>query len=116
MDRFIAWSKNSDFIGRAAAEAERATPPDRVLCAFEVAVTDADVNAYEPIWIDGTVQGFCTSGGYAHHSGLSIALALIPRDHAQPGLTAEIEILGERRPARLLDQPPFDSDVARMRG
>ena len=24
-------------------------------------------------------MGFCTSGGYAHHSGQSIALALIPR-------------------------------------
>ncbi len=116
LDRFIAWKKDVAFIGRTAAEAERAAPPERTLVAFAVDAEDTDVNAYEPVWIDGTVQGFCTSGGYAHHSGLSIALALIPRDRAQSGLTAEIEILGERRPARLLDQPPFDSDGARMRG
>lgn len=116
MDRFIAWSKNSDFIGRAAAEAERATPPDRVLCAFEVAVTDADVNAYEPIWIDGTVQGFCTSGGYSHHAGKSIALGLIPRSHATEGQTAQIEILGEMCDATLITKPLYDADGEQMRG
>jgi dimethylglycine dehydrogenase len=116
MDRFIAWSKNSDFIGRAAAEAERATPPDRVLCAFEVAVTDADVNAYEPIWIDGTVQGFCTSGGYSHHAGKSLALGLIPRSHATEGQTAQIEILGEMCDATLITKPLYDADGAQMRG
>ena len=116
LDRFISWKKDVAFIGRKAAEAERASPPDRVLVAFEVDAEDADVNAYEPVWIEGTVQGFCTSGGYAHHSGLSIALALIPRDKAVSGLEVEIEILGQKRPARLLNQPPFDSDGARMRG
>ncbi len=105
MDRFIQWYKNSDFIGRAAAEAERATPPARTLVTFEVDATDADVTAYEPVFIDGKVQGFCTSGGYAHHAGKSIAFALIPRERAEPGLQVEIEILGELRTARLITDP-----------
>src|SRR6056297_1587806 len=53
MDRFISFKKNADFIGRAAAEAERATPPDRISVAFEVDALDADVVAYEPVFIDG---------------------------------------------------------------
>lgn len=116
MDRFIAWSKKTDFVGRAAAEAERATGAARRLVAFEVEARDADVNGYEPVWIDGKVAGFCTSGGYSHHADKSIALALIPADQAQDGLQAEIEILGDRRAARLLTEPLFDTDGARMRG
>lgn len=114
LDRFIQWDK--DFIGSAVARAERDTPPDRVLAAFIVDAVDADVTAYEPVFIDGQVLGFCTSGGYAHHSGLSIAQALIPRDRAVAGLQVEIEILGQRRGATLVTTPPFDADGTRMRG
>ena len=116
MDRFISFKKNTNFIGRKSAEAERDTPPERLLCAFEVDAIDADVTAYEPVFINGEVKGFCTSGGYAHHSGKSIALALIPRDQAKEGLQVEIEILGDLRPATLIMTPPFDADGARMRG
>ena len=116
LDRFIAFKKDADFIGRAAAEAERESGPTRKLCAFEVDASDADVHAYEPIWLDGAVVGFCTSGGYSHHAEKSIALGFVPIERAQAGLKVEIEILGEMRPARLLEAPLFDADGARMRG
>ncbi|MGK8235909.1 FAD-dependent oxidoreductase [Roseovarius sp. MS2] len=116
MDRFISFTKNTDFFGRAAAEAERATGAARKLVAFEVEALDADVNGYEPVWIDGEVRGFCTSGGYSHHAGKSIALALIPADLAEAGLEAEIEILGHKRAAKMLTEALFDVDGARMRG
>ncbi len=116
LDRFISFGKPADFIGRAAAEAERTTGPARKLCAFEVDAADADVNAYEPIWLDGSVQGFCTSGGYSHHAGKSIALGFVPTARAEDGLEVEIEILGDMRPARLITTPLFDADGARMRG
>ncbi|MCK4712051.1 MAG: aminomethyltransferase family protein, partial [Marinosulfonomonas sp.] len=116
LDRFISFKKNADFIGRAAAEAERDTPPARLLCAFEVAANDADVIGYEPISVGGKVVGFCTSGGYSHFAAKSIALALIPREMAQNGLQAEIEILGEMCSATLITDMLFDADGARMRG
>ncbi|MEC3861157.1 FAD-dependent oxidoreductase [Mesobacterium sp. TK19101] len=115
LDRFISFSKPVDFIGRSAAETERDTPPARQLAVFEVDADDADVNAYEPVWIDGRVQGFCTSGGYSHHAGKSIAMALIPREKVAEGLEAQIEILGQMRSARLITQPLFDPDGARLR-
>ncbi|MEO1464379.1 MAG: FAD-dependent oxidoreductase, partial [Pseudomonadota bacterium] len=62
LDRFISFKKNADFIGRDAAEKERAQGPARKLMPFEVEADDADVQAYEPIWLDGSVVGFCTSG------------------------------------------------------
>jgi dimethylglycine dehydrogenase len=116
LDRFISFRKNVDFIGRRAAERERELGARRKLCAFEVDAQDADVVAYEPIWLDGKVQGFCTSGGYSHHAGKSIALGFVPTDRAQAGLEVEIEIMGQLRPARLITTPLFDADGARMRG
>lgn len=114
MDRFISLKKNADFIGRTVAEAERTTPPARTLVVFEVDAEDADVVAYEPVFIDGTVQGFCTSGGYSHHTGKSIAMALIPREHAQIGKQVEIEIMGKLRAAVQIE-PTFDPDGHKMR-
>ena len=116
LDRFIAWTKPQNFIGRAAAEAERKAPPPRQLVAFEVTATDADVTAWEPIWIDGQVQGFCTSGGYSHWLDKSIAMGFVPRDRVTDNLDVEIEILGDMTPARILPQSPFDPDGSRMRG
>ena len=116
MDRFIAWGKNADFIGRAAAEAEHAAGATRQLVNFIVDADDADVVAYEPVWIDGMVQGFCTSGGYSHYAEKSVAYALIPRALVKDGLSVEIEILGKMHKAVLVSQPLFDGDGARMRG
>ena len=105
LDRFISWSKPVDFIGKEAALAEKEKGASRKLVAFEVMANDADVVAYEPVWMDGSVVGFCTSGGYSHYAEKSIALALIPADRVKPGLTAEIEILGQMCTARMLDRP-----------
>jgi len=116
LDRFISFKKNADFIGRAAAEAERATGPARRLVAFEVDAEDADVQGYEPIWLENKVVGFCTSGGYSHHAGKSIALGFLPTDRVATAPSVKIEILGKMRPARMLTSPLFDVDGAQMRG
>ena len=80
-----------------------------------VDATDADVVAWEPIWLDGAVVGWCTSGGYSHWTGKSVAQGFIPADRVQDGLALEVEILGERRPARVHLAPLWD-DGGRMRG
>ncbi len=116
LDRFISFAKNSNFIGRAAVEAERAAGTNRRLVAFEVDAADADVNAYEPIWIDGSVVGFCTSGGYSHYARKSIAMGFLPTEQATEGCEVAIEILGRMRAARVITTPLFDADGARMRG
>jgi len=108
LDRFIRFDKPVDFIGRASAEAARDNPPERRLAQFVVEAKDADVVAYEPIWLDGAVAGFCTSGGYSHWTGQSLALGFLPADKVVDGLAVEIEILGEMRPARVVTAPLWD--------
>ncbi|KEJ88343.1 GcvT family protein [Sulfitobacter donghicola] len=116
LDRFISFKKNTDFIGRAAAEKEQSEGTARKLVAFEVDADGADVQGYEPIWLDGNVIGFCTSGGYSHYAEKSVAQGFVPTALSQDGLEVEIEILGKMRPATLITTALFDADGARMRG
>ena len=115
MDRFVSYNKPVDFIGKAAAAAEKAAGPERTLCAFAVDAVAADVVADEPIFDGDTVIGFVTSGGYAHYSQQSVALGFVPTPRAVDGAEFAIEILGERRPARIITTPLVDPDGARMR-
>ncbi len=116
IDRFIRWNKPTDWIGKAAATKEKAEGSARKLCAFVIDANEADVVAYEPIYLDGKVEGFCTSGGYSHWTGKSVAQGFLPADAVKPGLKVEIEILGEMRPAVLVEEPLWDGDGVRMRG
>jgi dimethylglycine dehydrogenase len=115
LDRFVSFKKN-DFIGRPAAVAERETGPSRRLCTFVIEAEDADVWADEPIWKDGEVVGFVTSGGFAHYVNKSVALGFVPVAMVAAGARFEIEILGELRPATLVAEPLFDPQGERMRG
>ena len=116
LDRFIAFNKNGDFIGREAAEKVRGTGPVRQLCMFEVDAGDADVVAWEPLWINDAVVGYCTSGGYSHWADKSMAFAFVPSELVSDRLEAEIEILGERRKAIRMPAPVFDPEGMRLRG
>ena len=71
--------------------------------------------ADEPIWKDGTVVGFVTSGGYAHFSKKSVALGFVPTNMIVDGAAFEIEILGEMRAATLFTKVLFDPQSLRMR-
>ena len=116
MDRFVLYDKPVAFIGKAAALAERTAGPKRRLCTFVVEAEDADVWGDEPIWHDDAVVGFVTSGGYAHYVGKSVAIGFLPVALIGTGRTVEIEILGERRAAVLVEEPLFDPRGERMRG
>ena len=107
LDRFVAFEKE-DFIGKAAAEKERAAPPDRVLVTFTVDADDADATGYEPIWFDDRFVGFVTSGGYGHRVNRSIAMGYVDRALALSSDVFQITILGERRPAHLAHEPLYD--------
>ena len=116
IDRFVAYDKGADFIGKQEALMERANGVVRKLCTFTVDASDADVMGYEPIWHRGEVVGFVTSGGYAHHVRKSIAFGFVPIKLARDGLQVEIEILGERRAASAYSKPLFDAGRRRMLG
>ena len=115
MDRWIAWNKG-EFTGREAALAEREknTAPHK-LVTLEVDALDADASGYEPVWKDGRRVGFITSGGYGHHAGKSLAMALIDVEHAQTGEELHTHVVGVERGARIIASSPYDPGGAAMR-
>ena len=114
LERFVDLDK-PDFIGRAAAARERETGPARRLVTFVVDAADADATGDEPVWQDGKVVGWVTSGGYGHCVSASIALGYVPSTSAITGGRFEIEIMGERRAATLASTPLYDPAGERMR-
>ena len=116
LDRFVAYDKAADFIGKAALLAEREQGVKRKLCTFEVDARDADAVAWEPIWHQGEVVGYVTSGGYSHYARKSIAFGFLPLELIEDGRQVEIEILGEMIPARLYSVPLFDPKNEYLRG
>ena len=117
MDRSLKF--DHDFIGRAAVEKEIADGgPKRKLVVFRVDVdpdAPADVIGDEPVWHNGQVVGWITSGGYAHYSQASLAMGYIPTELVSQTSGFEIEIIGKRRPATILHEPILDPSGSRMR-
>ena len=114
LDRFVDFKKDG-FIGREAALRARDQPPARRLVTLVVDADDADALADEPIWRDGEVVGFVTSGGDARFAAASVALGFVPTTMIADGAGFEVEILGQRRPATLTAEPLFDPKGTRMR-
>jgi dimethylglycine dehydrogenase len=114
LDRFVDLKK-SDFVGREAALAEKAGGGERKLITLEIDAKDCDAIADEPIWLDGKVVGWVTSGAYGHSVGKSLALGYVERDAAQATTGFAVELIGERRPALRLAAPAFDPSGSRMR-
>ena len=110
---FIDWAK--DFIGKAAAEAERAAGPAKRLVTLIVDTADIDVCNDEAILHDGEAVGYVTSGGYAHHVGKSLALGYLPTALAEDGQALEIEINGETYGALVQGAALYDPAGGRMR-
>jgi dimethylglycine dehydrogenase len=63
------------------------------------------------------VVGWVTSGGYGHHVKASLAQGYVPAALAErtEGGLFQVEILGQRRPARIITEPLFDPGGTRMR-
>ena len=115
LDRFVAWNKPVDFIGKAAATAAKADGGRYRLRTFIMDADDADVIGDEAIWHDGSVVGWVTSGGFAHASGKSVAMGYVPKGVADAVSGFEIELLGKRHRATVQVAPLFDADQKRMR-
>jgi dimethylglycine dehydrogenase len=70
----------------------------------------------EPIWFrkghgkneSYEIKGWVTSGGFAHNSGVSVAMGYVPKEIADEKQGWGIEILGERFSATLQEEALFD--------
>ena len=115
MDRFIDW-KRDDFIGHKAALAEReGNGPEKKLVTLSVQAGDADASGYEPVWSDGRLVGFVTSGGYGHTTGQSLAMAMVDTGLCAEGTNLSVHVVGVERHAEVIAPSPYDPTGAVMR-
>ena len=115
LDAFIAFDKEVDFIGKQAALEEKSKGAEKQLVTLVVDTQDIDCHHDEAVFHDGQCVGYVTSGGYAHYSGCSVAMAYIPTELATDGNDFEVEILGEMYAATLKAAPLYDPQGQKMR-
>ena len=114
LDRFVHLDKPA-FVGRdALVRQQRDGVPQRFV-TLEVGADDADALGNEPLYQGDRMVGRATSGAYGHAVGKSLALAYVQPEVAQPGTALEVEILGERKRATVIEASPWDPENVRLR-
>ncbi len=115
LDRFINLKKG-EFVGREALLAWQERGADNAFVTLEVTGhPDADVIGNNPIYAGGRLAGRATGGGYGFRLDKSLALAMVHPDVAAVGQDLEIEILGTRCAARVLQDSPYDPGNKKLR-
>jgi dimethylglycine dehydrogenase len=117
MERFFG-AKKPDFVGKGATLAKPAG--DYRIVYLQIDASDVDARGAEPVFAHGAAEGqrpvgLITSGGYGHRVEQSLAFAAIAPALTAPGTRLEVELQGERRPARVLAEPAFDPTNACMK-
>jgi dimethylglycine dehydrogenase len=114
MERFFAPDKGA-FLGREATQDRVAKGVSTRLAYVHIDAGDNDARGGEAVFAGETCVGVVTSGGYGHSTGLSLAWAYLPPDHAILGTELTVELLGKRRTARVLAAPVHDPGNTRPR-
>ncbi|MGI9374331.1 MAG: GcvT family protein [Hyphomicrobiales bacterium] len=114
MERFVR-DDGREFVGRAGTLKSKQEGPRTQLVYCEVDAGDVDASGNDPIFDGDKWIGVTTSGGYGHHVGKSLAFAYVDPEYAAPGSSFEMEILGERRAAKVIEQPIYDPKNERLR-
>ena len=120
LGRFVKPDKG-DFVGRDALLARRADAasgkrPWRWKLAYLAVDTDAaEVGGSDAVYRDGRPVGLVTTGAYGFWVGQGLAFAYLNPADAEPGTPLTVRVLGDHRPARVLDAPVYDPTSARLR-
>lgn len=100
LERFVKWDKPA-FMGRDALLRERQAGSKQGFVCLVVKAPECDAPYLASVWQGDKVVGLVTSGNYGHRVQQSLALAVIDIDCTTAGTGLEVEIFGQRCPARV---------------
>ncbi|XP_019728556.1 dimethylglycine dehydrogenase, mitochondrial [Hippocampus comes] len=115
LDYFIKLNKAADFIGKAALQEIKAKGLKRKLSYLAVETQDVDPEGNETVWLDGKVVGNTTSGAYSYSAHHSLAFAYLPVELSSVGHKVEVELLGRKYPAAVIQEPLVLTEPTRTR-
>uniref|UniRef100_A0AAY4E043 Dimethylglycine dehydrogenase n=1 Tax=Denticeps clupeoides TaxID=299321 RepID=A0AAY4E043_9TELE len=115
LDYFIKLNKPADFIGKKALLDIKAQGLKRKLAHLILSPDNVDPEGNETIWHNGKVVGNTTSGCYSYTTQQSLAFGYLPVDLAAIGQTVEIELLGTKYPATVVQEPLVLTEPTRTR-
>jgi 4-methylaminobutanoate oxidase (formaldehyde-forming) len=116
----VAMDKTGGFIGRDALLRQKETSIRKRLVQFLLQDSQSLLYHNEPIWRDGVLAGYITSGMYGHTLGGAVGLGYVndargvDPAYVREG-TYEIEVAGERIPASASLRPMYDPKSERIR-
>ena len=114
IERFVDQSR--DFIGKEAVVARSKEQLSMVLVYCEVDTVDTECRGNEPVYFDGEMVGITTSGTWSHTLNKSLAFAYVDPELENVESGLEIQIMGERRPATVLQAPAVDPLNLKIKG
>ena len=103
------------FIGREAVLAAAGTEPSHCLTLLAIDAGDPDPVGGEALLQAGKPVARLTSAGYGYSVGCGLGLAFLPAAVRAAPQALEVDILGTRVSARVLEAVPYDPAGARMR-
>lgn len=116
LQRFVHPDKG-DFVGRdALLEWEKKGFANQSVTLEVHDVKDADPLGNNAIFSGGEMVGRATSGNYGFRVQKSLALAMVQRAHAKVGTELEIDVLGTRHRATVIEESPYDPQNEKLRG
>jgi len=113
IQRFVDWDK--EFIGKSAVAFRRGATHSTFCVYGELDADGADARGNEPVWSGDHLIGLTTAGVFGHTVGKSLFFAYVKPEYAEPGSEFEIQILDQRRPAKVLAEPAWDPKSERLR-
>jgi len=101
---FVKLKKGTDFIGKAALEAQKEKGLERKLVGFEMIERGIARGGYE-IAKDGTVVGFVTTGSFSPTLQKNIGLGYVPVAISDLGAEFDVIIRGKAVKAKIVETP-----------
>lgn len=97
-------NKDAEFIGKEALKAQKEQGAPRRIAGVEMIDRGIPRHGY-PVYKNGELIGEITSGTQSPTLKKNIGLALIKKEHAEPGSTLEVEIRGKKLKAEIVPTP-----------
>uniref|UniRef100_A0A8C2GS75 Dimethylglycine dehydrogenase, mitochondrial n=1 Tax=Cyprinus carpio TaxID=7962 RepID=A0A8C2GS75_CYPCA len=115
LDYFIKLNKPAEFVGKQALLEIKAQGLSRRLVFLTLHTDDIDPEGNETVWHNGEVVGNTTSGSYSYSTQQSLAFAYLPLHLTHVGQKVEVELLGQKHPATVTQEPLVLTEPTRTR-